>query len=403
MVANSTLFSGPVQVENFSSQLPFTLSLSAKQTAESGIAYPYNEALYPQTITSLENAGIISVNLVNTAIPAYRPNPYSLQYTFGIEQMLPKKVSLQVDYVGNHALHLIEYENNNQPNRITGVQPVPNFGTFFSFLNSDSSMYNGLQVNMARKSASYAIEGNYTWSKVLSYGDADLLQPTSPQDNGDLKAEHGPSPFDIRNRFVANGMWTLPIGKWTGLSSPLARRIVDGWRVTGVFTAQSGQPVDVMNTTSSAYPNDRPDGQTGPKVMPNYRRRNSAGVHQYLNPCIGSAATPNVATASSACSADPAAPAYSLVSASSTGVQMRGGTLGRYAQTGPGFMDLDASIAKIVPLRSGMEFQLRMDTFNTLNHTNYGGIINTINTPATFGQASAATPRTVQLGARLTF
>jgi hypothetical protein len=62
--------------------------------------------------------------------------------------------------------------------------------------------------------------------------------------------------------------------------------------------------------------------------------------------------------------------------------QITPGNLQRYSWYAPGFEDLDA--------------------FNALNHTNLTGIVATINS-STFGQLTAATQRTLQIGGRFTF
>ena len=88
-----------------------------------------------------------------------------------------------------------------------------------------------------------------------------------------------------------------------------------------------------------------------------------------------------------------------------------GGNLQRYSLNAPALEQLDASIIKNFIFRESVHFLLRMDAFNALNHTNLTGLntsfsTNAITNPSstTFGQASSdATPRTVQIGARITF
>ena len=75
----------------------------------------------------------------------------------------------------------------------------------------------------------------------------------------------------------------------------------------------------------------------------------------------------------------------------------------KYPLRAPGSENLDATLAKSFAIAEKFRFQLRADTFNTLNHTNLGGFVNTINTPATFGRLTQATARTMPLGARITF
>ena len=64
-----------------------------------------------------------------------------------------------------------------------------------------------------------------------------------PQDGNNLRAEYGPSEFDITHRLVASYVWELPFGRgrhfgsdWTGPKEFL----LGGWQLTGIHVAQSG-------------------------------------------------------------------------------------------------------------------------------------------------------------------
>ena len=153
-----------------------------------------------------------------------------------------------------------------------------------------------------------------------------------------------------------------------------------------------------MTDSSSSYPADRPNVVQGaPRYLPGYRR--FPGTHQYINPA--------------AFTLPGYSPSGALVSTAfgPSGAQIVGGNLQRYSLNAPGFEQLDASIIKNFVFREGIHFLLRMDAFNALNHTNLTGLntsfsTNAITNPSStsFGQASGdSTPRTVQIGARITF
>jgi hypothetical protein len=92
----------------------------------------------------------------------------------------------------------------------------------------------------------------------------------------------------------------------------------------------------------------------------------------------------------------------SIAISQASGAQVRGGNFRRDEVRQPGYEDLDASLLKTFVITESVLFQLRMDTFNALNHTNLGNPVNTINS-STFGQLTTATARSVQIGGRLTF
>ena len=88
--------------------------------------------------------------------------------------------------------------------------------------------------------------------------------------------------------------------------------LLGGWRISGVFSAQTGLPVDITDSASS-YPSDRPDA-AGVPASQVYDTGYQTGLHQYINPA---AFTP--------------VPLSSLSSA-----QIRNGNLGHYAIRAPG-------------------------------------------------------------------
>ena len=61
----------------------------------------------------------------------------------------------------------------------------------------------------------------------------------------DLRAEHGPSLFDARHRFVGNGIYELPIFH----SGPhVARALLNNWQLNGIVTLASATPFTVYDS-----------------------------------------------------------------------------------------------------------------------------------------------------------
>ena len=359
--------------------VPFAYSMNQAQTQASGLNYPWNANGYIQELTALEGAGVISSNLpVTQAINLHFPDPYSLQWMFGIQQTLPLGMTLETDYNGNRGLHENFDETVNQPNRLTGVAPVPTFGKVGLLTNVDRSKYAALQANL-RKRFQHGVMFNtgLTWARVSAFGAAENLEQSAPQDPYNFHADWGPAPFDIRLRSVTNAIWDVPLTKLTHTTGRIPKLLLDGWEVSGVFTAQTGLPANITNS-ASANSTDRPDAAGG-EISP-YVSGYGNGVHQYLNPA-----------------------AFVLVPISSlSGEQIRPGNLSNNAVRIPGLQNLDATLSKSFALTERVRLQFRADTFNTLNHTNLSGLITTINT-STFGQLTTATARTMQLGARVSF
>jgi hypothetical protein len=85
--------------------IPFNYSLNTPQTKASGLKYPFNANDYLAELTLLQTSGVVSSDLpVQRATDLHYPNPYSLQWMFGIQQALPWRMMVEADYNGNRRL-----------------------------------------------------------------------------------------------------------------------------------------------------------------------------------------------------------------------------------------------------------------------------------------------------------
>jgi hypothetical protein len=305
------------------------------------------------------------------------PDPYSLQWMFGVQQALPWGMTLEAAYNGNRGLHENFNESRNQPDRTTGIAPVPTFGKVNIMINDDRSKYASLQTNLHRRHQNglyYSV--GLTYARVSSFGIADNLLQSAPQDPYNFHADWGPAPFDIKLRLITNAIWEVPLAKWTHTSGRVEGLLTGGWQLSGVLTAQTGLPANITAGNSANGP-DRPDATGG--ISP-YRSDFQSGTHQYLN-----------------------AAAFTVIPISPlSGLEIRPGNLSNEAVRIPGAWNLDLTIAKAFTITERVRLQLRADTFNSLNHTNLSGLVTTLTT-STFGQLTSATARTMQLGARVNF
>ena len=358
--------------------LPTSYTMNQAQVTASALKYPNNANNFIQQITSLQSAGVVSSDLpVGGAINTHFPNPYSLQWMFGIQQTLPLGMTLEADYNGNRGLHETLSETVNLPDRVTGVAPYPTFGKETLYTPDDRSKYAALQMTLKmRLQHGLLFSSGFTYARVSSFGIADVLQQTSVQNIYNRLADWGPAPFDIRTRSVTHAIWDVPLVKWTGVTGRASKLALGGWQVSGVLSLQSGLPANITNAASgNVY--DRPDASG---ISP-YNSGYQSGIHQYLNP----------------------AAFVTIPLGSKSNEQIRPGNLGNDAIRLPGLMTLDATIAKSFNVTERIRLQFRADTFNTLNHTNLTMLVTTINNTSTFGQLTQATARTMQLGLRVSF
>jgi hypothetical protein len=77
--------------------------------------------------------------------------------------------------------------------------------------------------------------------------------------------------------------------------------------------------------------------------------------------------------------------------------------MGRNAMRTPSNYNVDLSVSRTFPVHERLNFQLRMESFNVLNHPNFTGFSTNLNA-GTFGNATgAADPRIFQLAGKFNF
>lgn len=289
-----------------------------------------------------------------------------------------------------------------------GLAPFNNYMSQMAMLRSStgSSNYNGLFATLRKKySKGLYYEVNYTFSKSLDQLGAIQNAASVMPNSFDLFAEYGHSDFDITHIF--NGVWSydLPFRS----SNPVLKRIIGGWNVSGIFTARSGDPLRVTESTqvwgcclalgfaTPAIPTASPSTM-GTTVNSNVAGSGNTGT------------TGNPATGGSGLNifADPAA-VFSKFrpvniasdTRSGRGLPLRG--LPRW--------NLDASISKSTSITEQIKFRLSFDFFNLFNHLDFNNPALALTGQTQFGVLTGqltptnrtAGSRWIQIGARIDF
>jgi hypothetical protein len=314
-------------------------------------------------------------------------NQYSQTWSFGIQRAITSSLIMEVDYVGTSGNRLLMTTNiNAAPPGSTNPTARRPFGSalgeVLEYTNNAHSIYHGLQAKMERRfSKGLYFLGSYTWSKSIdnqSNGtDNSGASGQYPQNPNDWAQDRGPSSFDRAHRFAGSAVWEIPFGRTQSRASKataVVRGILGGWQVSGVVTAQTGSPFSVVMACAdiNAEGNDCRPNILGGAVLPASQR---SITHWFTT---SSFAIPSPQT-------------Y--------------GDAGRNILRGPGSVTLDLGSTKSFPLGSveARRVQIRLEFFNSLNHTNLGLPVSTIDSPALGSITSAAAARVIQLGARLEF
>jgi hypothetical protein len=211
------------------------------------------------------------------------------------------------------------------------------------------------------------------WADITNDGMSSTLEDWMHPD-----VRKGRASYDVKKRLTLESVLAVPSPWRTGLGY----RVLGGWRLANIVILQDGAPFSV--TTSQAYPNgdfnadgntsDNPNAPAFGSKIPHSRRDFQNGVFKR---------------------ADFPLPPLGML-----------GNLGRNVFTGPGFANVNTSIAKtfkLTGLGENTKLEFIGELFNALNRVNLGGVSSNM-TSTTFGMATTSSDaRRVQFGVRIAF
>lgn len=183
----------------------------------------------------------------------------------------------------------------------------------------------------------------------------------------------------------ANAIYDLPFGPGKRFlhDGGFVGKLVGGWALTGIASASTGRPIDILVDRS---PTDLPDGVTrnqrpdlvpGVSIYPAHQT-----INNWFNPAVF------------------AVPALGMWRA-----------LGRNVGRGHGYYEIDTALEKQTPITERLVLKFRAEAFNLLNHPTYGdpasdissSSFGVITTPLNTGATGIGMPRRLQLMLRLEF
>ena len=307
--------------------------------------------------------------------------PLAHEMELGVEQQLPGHLAFSVGYVGTRGLRLPVFIDSN----LVGQTPhgartynlldtsgnlikqltvpvylntdrrnpsLPSYNTGFSVANT---WYNSMAVSVRRPFANgLEVLANYTWAHASDtdqvqgafgtfYGGNAVLDPNN------IRGENGLSDIDVRNRFVASFVYNPHImqdNKWVKL-------IVDGFTLSGTYTASAGQPI-VAGMTGTVY-----NGLSA--------TNNTFGAEGNI---YGGA----------------------MSSSSGSATSGRPPQIGRNSIIGPGFNNFDFRISRDVPIHESMKLQFTAEAFNLANRRIITGVNSSYSTYNSGAFPTSTTP-----------
>jgi hypothetical protein len=248
------------------------------------------------------------------------------------------------------------------------TRPYQGYGAIWNYTFGGTSNYNALQISVNRRVGKrLQFGGFYTWSKAL--GTASQLYTSSNNPWDTKKADYGPLTFDRTQVVTFNYIYNVP-GVRTGsfIDNKVGRAILNGWELSGITSFASGAPGNVgYNIQNVSTLNQQITGvqDVSPRVKmtcePNLGPGSNRSMYQWINTgCISPAAVGSWGMDSSL----------------------------NYIR-GPGTNNWDTSLFKNFRYTSSESryIQLRLETYNTLNHTQFSGF----NSTATFNAGGQIT------------
>ncbi len=331
--------------------------------------------------------------------------PYAQDWNFTVERSFGQSWLLDVGYVGTKGTHLPRFMEDDPAHYVPGESTEDNvnqrrpysgctlaqpnnciFGSIGLIAGIANSDYNALQASLQRRFA-HGLEfmASYTYSKTLDDASSLNISGSSPQpvagendlaqDPFDLEAEYGRSLFDARHRVVLSYVWAIP--SWRQRSNWYEHALA-GWQLNGIFTASTGTPFTVFDSSDPSL-----EGQS-PEISGFYSDRpNLVG-----NPNDGPKTTQEW---------------FNLQAFQRVTQPGAFGDAGRNIVQAPGLAEWDFSLFKNVAVGESRTLQFRVECFNLFNRPNFGLPVSDINSPS-FGQIqSAGEPRLIQLAAKFLF
>ena len=310
---------------------------------------------------------------------------YVQSYNLNIQQEITPSMGLMIGYFGSKGTHLRTELNLNQPSyvnpavsaaqtkpfpAISASSPISPGLALGSVLNdwvsNVNSNYNALWVTLTRRlSHGLQFVANYQWSKSMDYSSQDGFNTIDrPSNSLNLRQDYGPSDFDARHRFTFTGVYDLPFK---------SNRVVQGWRLAGILTLQSGNPLNILAGNPAAgtgvssftgLATIQPDVSGSiPVANQIITSGANAGLIQWIAPNI-------------VCDPRGVCPAGAIITLPVTVVGGQNvyhfGNLSRNAVVGPNFQDVDMSLTKTTKITERLSNEFRVEAFDLFNHPNFG-------------------------------
>ena len=360
----------------------------------------FTPTIYYGTLSTFINSSgtLAPSSVVGADLNAKTPTIYN--FSFAVQRDVGFGTVVEAAYVGSLSRHLNARRNINQipygtlflPSSIDTtnnlalptnfLRPYQGYGNISISENNLTSNYNSLQVQANRRFVKGLEFGAmWTWSKAMTYGEAD---GGSVPSYAPLRTwSYGKGSWDRTHNLTVNFLWQIPKG--SKLANNIVTRLVtDNWKVSGLATFVSGSPTGISCSTS-------------------YTLEVTGGGDGYRCLALGNAIIPK---------SDRNMTHFFDTTKFKMPQVGNAGNAPKDVLRGPGTNNWDMTLFKVFPaVKERYKFQIRFEAYNAFNHTQFSTVNSTARFDAAGAQINAALgnytaarrPRYIQLALRLSF
>ncbi len=316
----------------------------------------------------MQQTTLVNGNVANLASAAAAVSPFTMtingpnnvwptawEYNATLERQFGHGITVSAGYVGNRGLHLQRKRNINQMLQpgTTYANPSVNPNALRPYLgggiidiseNSGRSRYNSFQTTVRKVTGSLMISASYTYSRSLD--NTSSLTDVLPNAYNDT-TYWGHSDFNIPQALTVSYTYHLPFqGR-----NPFTKAVIGGWTVSGINQFESGTPFSVRQNID-------------------YAGIGAGSGNQFWNVT----GDPNGCSTSFVPNKGAAVYCKTAFTAPAQGTFATGNS--RNIFSNPGFWQWNLALHKSfpMPIREGSRLEFRAETYDFLNHPNWGSV-----------------------------
>jgi Carboxypeptidase regulatory-like domain len=319
--------------------------------------------------------------------------PLVYQINTAIQRQLPSQVSLTAAYVGtlSHDLPIMIDDNyapyapgaTTSQTSINARRPYDPgvLGQNIFLISNQTASYHSLQISAHRPlTRNLMLNGFYVLSHSFQSSNESAVGLATAQDFAHLEEERGPTDNDRRHTASISGIWNLDYYKG---SNSLMSQLANHWTISSIAILYSGAPVNIVTGSNKNFDsanNNRPNLVAGQDAFLDPHRSRSVAAAEWFNTAAFAANGPGLGI----------------------GPYGADGNAPRDYLRAPGYRDIDLGIFRNITFER-FTLQFRGEATNAFNLVSLNAPTANLASSLNGRITSAASPRLIQLGARLTF